>query len=53
MAKTTTPNKDPIHNVSFADIAEAFLQKTPNTNTQVMGGAMCDIISFKPLKILS
>ena len=43
----------PRQRVAALERAEAAGQNTPNTKTQVMGGAMCAMISFNPLKILS
>ncbi|MNI39885.1 hypothetical protein D3C87_1023180 [compost metagenome] len=47
-AKTATPSNEPSHKVYWADLADAFFQKTPSKNTQVMGGAMCAITSLMP-----
>ena len=51
VANTSAPMAEPSHNVSFADMAEAFFQNTPSKNTQVIGGAIWAMISLRPLKM--
>jgi len=40
MANTATPNNEPRYKVICAAFADALLQKIPNKNTVVIGGAI-------------